>query len=374
MAAFASERTGKTDSQIWVTALRHADNTSIPAAAIRPAHPDRAPVTADELNLPDRMGGPNPRVSVIVPTYLDSDYLPDALESIGAQRFTDLEVIIVDSSREDWVAGLAADRPWIRYVPTEPSGVSAARNTGLGQAGGPYVAFLDADDYWHPDKLSHQLDHLENGYSVTYTGYYFLNFWKDEKGEVTSRDVTPVATGNTAVELVKQSIDAHISTVVCRADELPPRPFDESLQNFEDVVFAIDRVQQGSVYHDARPLAVRRLRPGSLADRTSVPKKSQDRIAAYRHLAMEYPDLAPAAKQMIATEYYRAGLFYLRQGEDEHARDRFLESMHQRPGLLKAPLMYLLSFLPGDTAELFDRVAEMVGTLREGEMQPLAQH
>ncbi|AUV82860.1 glycosyl transferase family 2 [Salinigranum rubrum] len=102
-------------------------------------------------------------VSVVVPTYNCADVLPRTIESVLAQTLSDLELIVVDDASTDETESVVSgyDDPRIRYVrhPTNRGG-SAARNTGIANARGTYVAFLDADDEWYPRKLERQVDCL----------------------------------------------------------------------------------------------------------------------------------------------------------------------------------------------------------------------
>lgn len=100
-----------------------------------------------------------PLVSVIIPTYDDAEYLPDALASVAAQTYTSLEVIVVDSSGD--AETIIEDLEWVEYHEQEPRGPAAARNLGIEHAEGDYVAFLDADDRWLPKKLERQVAALE---------------------------------------------------------------------------------------------------------------------------------------------------------------------------------------------------------------------
>ncbi|MBJ7538247.1 glycosyltransferase family 2 protein [Marinomonas transparens] len=100
-------------------------------------------------------------VSVIMPTYNCLAYLPQAVESVLSQSVS-LELLIVDDSSTDgshiWLADLANKDPRVKILKGEHKGVSAARNLAIAKAAGAWVAFLDADDYWYPEKLSKQLE------------------------------------------------------------------------------------------------------------------------------------------------------------------------------------------------------------------------
>src|SRR5512147_3209578 len=99
-----------------------------------------------------------PLVSVIIPTYNCGEYLEKALASVLEQIGVSIEVVLVDSSTDDSCANIAkrADSR-VRYMFQEPRGVSAARNLGIQHAQGEFIAFLDADDEWLPEKLSLQV-------------------------------------------------------------------------------------------------------------------------------------------------------------------------------------------------------------------------
>lgn len=97
------------------------------------------------------------RISVVIPTYNRKRLLLRAVESVLAQTFPAYEIIVVDDGSTD--ATREALRPYgkrIRYIYQEKSGVSAARNSGITTARGDWIALLDSDDLWHPQKLERQ--------------------------------------------------------------------------------------------------------------------------------------------------------------------------------------------------------------------------
>jgi glycosyltransferase involved in cell wall biosynthesis len=96
-------------------------------------------------------------VAVVIPAFRAASFLPAAVESVLQQTRDDWELLVVDDGSDDDSA--AACRPYtedrrIRYVWQENAGVSVARNRGAALSGAPYLAWLDADDVWHPDKLA----------------------------------------------------------------------------------------------------------------------------------------------------------------------------------------------------------------------------
>src|SRR5712675_1199611 len=97
------------------------------------------------------------RVSVIIPTYNSGRLVVEAVESALAQTLAPAEILVVDDgSTDDTRDRLAKFGPPVSYIHQENQGVAAARNRGIRAATGDLVAFLDADDVWHPKKLERQ--------------------------------------------------------------------------------------------------------------------------------------------------------------------------------------------------------------------------
>lgn len=95
-------------------------------------------------------------VSVVIPTFNYAEFLPEAVKSVLEQDHSDLELIVVDDGSTDntqEVLGGIVD-PRMRVLTQSNSGIGAARNTGITNARGEFLAFLDADDLWRSDKLT----------------------------------------------------------------------------------------------------------------------------------------------------------------------------------------------------------------------------
>ncbi|HTZ95281.1 MAG TPA: glycosyltransferase family A protein [Terriglobales bacterium] len=105
----------------------------------------------------------NPKVSVVIPTYNRAAKVQKSVESALAQTFSDLEVIVVDDGSSDNTEKAVAERfgDRVRYFYQSNQGASASRNKGIAEARGEWIAFLDSDDEWEPDKLEWQLKTLE---------------------------------------------------------------------------------------------------------------------------------------------------------------------------------------------------------------------
>jgi len=121
-----------------------------------------------------------PQVSVVIPTYNRADKVGKGIESVLAQSFTDLEVIVVDDGSSDGT-GKALEEAFgdrIRYFYQTNQGVSVARNRGIEEAKGEWIAFLDSDDRWEREKLEWQMKALKQfgpECGACYTDVRFFN-------------------------------------------------------------------------------------------------------------------------------------------------------------------------------------------------------
>ncbi len=123
----------------------------------------------------------NDLISVVIPLYNKSEFVLDALNSVVAQTFRNWECIIVDDGSTDGSKQIVQE-----FIETHPGrwilssqvnlGPSAARNVGISLAKGKYIAFLDADDFWHKQKLEHQFSFMENNQQLVMSLTHYIIF------------------------------------------------------------------------------------------------------------------------------------------------------------------------------------------------------
>lgn len=180
------------------------------------------------------------KVSVVIPTYNREKTIARAVRSILAQTYENYEVLVVDDGSTDStrkiVEGLGDDR--IRYIDLgENSGASHARNVGIQMAECDYIAFLDSDDEWLPEKLSKQMDAMRR--MPENVGFVYCRMKRadsNEKKAVCPEQDMPVnlLAGNLFVTLMKKNIIG-TPTVLARKKCLEQAGgFDESLRCIED--------------------------------------------------------------------------------------------------------------------------------------------
>ena len=162
--------------------------------------------------------GQPPRVSVITPVYNSALYLEETVRSVLGQTWTDFELLLVDDGSSDdspeIIGTLAREDGRIRALALpENRGAAEARNLGIRQARGRYLAFVDSDDVWYPDKLDRQLRFMEEtGCGLSYTGYRMV----DRQGRPTGRVVRVPGTMGYR-DLLKNTVIGCLTVMVDRA-------------------------------------------------------------------------------------------------------------------------------------------------------------
>lgn len=174
---------------------------------------------------------PKPTVSVVIPSYNAASYIAATLESVLAQTYGSFEILVVDDRSKDDTGGvveaIATRDPRVRLIRLERNfgGPAGPRNVGVGQAVGEWVAFLDADDIWHPDKLRLQLDVLDRS-GAAFCSSEMVNF-SDER-ELKFDPVSNVKTSKVSFlsQLIKPRTPT--SSVLVRTELVRRHPFNES--------------------------------------------------------------------------------------------------------------------------------------------------
>ena len=146
------------------------------------------------------------KVSVVIPAYNAMTYLPQTVANVLEQTYTDFEVIVVNDGStdniEEWIAQISDLR--VKLVSQTNLGLAGARNTGISESQGEYLAFLDADDLWESTKLAKQVrvldSHPEVGLVYTWVAYV------DERGNSTGRVVNNQQEGDVWQELTKGNL------------------------------------------------------------------------------------------------------------------------------------------------------------------------
>ena len=262
-----------------------------------------------------------PKVSVVIPTYNAESTLQDTIESVRRQSISNIEIIVVDDGSRDGTRAmaqrLAASDQRIRVISTANGGVAAARNTGIEAAEAVYVAPIDADDLWHPEKLSRQLAVLEARPEVSLV--YCSRRNVDEAGFVTKTIAQATLAGRVCHRLTAFNAVGNGSAIMFRrSDALRVGGYDPRLkaggaQGCEDFLFQIRLATLGEVAVDGDYLVGYRKRANAMSNDDQAMLRS--RLLALDIVARELPELARTARESYKKHQFLVGLKALAAGD-----------------------------------------------------------
>jgi glycosyltransferase involved in cell wall biosynthesis len=291
-------------------------------------------------------------VSVIIPTYDRAHMVCEAVDTVLAQTFQDVEVVVVDDGSTDGTSTVVCQRydNRVRYFYQKNRGRSVARNRGIEASSGRYLLFLDSDDLLLPHALEYEVAYLDAhpGADVVYTDGYFC----DEAGQDVARiaPARPVHGPEDILEnlVISNVITACHSAMVRRTalDAIGPPYFDEALRGTEDEDLWIRLAAQGSTfaYLDVPTCKYRvhssnasRYDPSSPAfwERQELVKRSRFKILD--------ADFFPFLRVETQEQFFYTLLLFQLQG-DEPAREKALNSPRfaDLPAEARARLLYYL--------------------------------
>lgn len=180
------------------------------------------------------MSSSSPTVSVVIPCYNGAPFLRETLESALNQTHPPLEIIVIDDGSTDDSAAIAElFGPPVRVIRQENQGESVARNRGIDEAQGEWLAFLDADDLWKPTKLERQIAHVEENIGCIHTNVFHFG----NRSGLTDFSLTPPSLRYTLKYAALNTV-AHPSSILVRS-EICPR-FPTWTKYWEDKIFVLD--------------------------------------------------------------------------------------------------------------------------------------
>ncbi len=248
-----------------------------------------------------------PTVSVIIPAYNAAAYICETLDSVFAQTFSDYEVIVVNDGSPDIAKLERVIEPYrerIVYIKQENRGPSGARNTAIMAARGEYVAFLDSDDLWLPEFLSHQVKMLSEDDSLALVYADALLFGDSALAGQTFMQGAPSEGAVTFESLLRWECAIITSCVVARKQSLIDAGlFDEAFVRSEDfdlwLRLAHRRHSSERIAYSRAVLARHRLHEASLAADSRRMFESQ--IDVLKKLAQTL-DLTGEDRELITTQ------------------------------------------------------------------------
>ncbi|BAZ17169.1 glycosyltransferase involved in cell wall biogenesis [Calothrix sp. NIES-4071] len=211
------------------------------------------------------------QVSVIVPAYNVRNYIHDSLASLKCQSFQDFEVLIVDDGSTDDTANVVQtfiqQDSRFRLLQKQNGGLSSARNYGIRHARGKYIALLDGDDTYHPNKLANHVAHLEKNPQVGVVYSASKAIRDDGRPTFISLSGKPIYSDPLKALLCKNFV-GHGSNAIfrkCLIDDVGE--FDENLRSSEDIDFwlRVAATQKWQFLREPSILCYYRVRPSGLS-------------------------------------------------------------------------------------------------------------
>ncbi|MBU0646683.1 glycosyltransferase [Patescibacteria group bacterium] len=281
------------------------------------------------------------KISVIIPTYNSAHLLPRAVKSVLAQTHQDFEVIIVDDGSTDKTGEVARvfadyDRR-IQYYRLESNFGGAARpkNLGLEKATGEFIAVLDADDEWRPEKLERQLKLFEDP-EVGFVGCNAILV--DEQGVESKHRIPDYP--DVANEILETDYMGSGSSTMYRRKVLS-EGFDENLKSAQDWEM---RIRLGQKYKfalaDGEPLIKYHQHAGNIS-KLDIEQKTKD----LDYIKQKYLHLYRQRPKVYSNKLRYDGTRYMIAGERMKAWRSFGKSIRFNPSNLKTYLYFVLSLL-----------------------------
>ena len=180
----------------------------------------------------------NPLISVLIPTYNNGKYIKQAIESVYAQSYDNIEIIVIDDGSTDNTKEVLKRYKNIKYFYIEHKGIPFARNVALEKAKGEYIAFLDSDDYWLPEKLNTQIQYFKDHPNCEIVFTKYENFFEEENIKKNKRAIN---------EKKREAMEHHIlpSALIKKSLFEKYGVFDENFQIGEDSEFIYRMTKKG---------------------------------------------------------------------------------------------------------------------------------
>jgi len=208
----------------------------------------------------------HPQFSIITPCYNAEDWLQGCYQCLLTQSIADWEWLVIDDGSTDNSSQLLNDLSYSddRVKPlfiSRNSGAGVARNVGLETAQGQYLAFLDVDDVWLPEKLAAQLVLMEEGVMLSFTAYRICDHRGLVKGTVDEN--TPNRVGRH--DLLMKRVTMGCSTVMVRKELIGQRRF-PTMRRGQDYLFWLNLLEiAGEAVKVNKVMTEYRIRPGSIS-------------------------------------------------------------------------------------------------------------
>ncbi|RBP04717.1 glycosyltransferase [Rossellomorea aquimaris] len=283
-------------------------------------------------------------VSVVIPCFNSEKWIEETLNSVFNQTYSSMEVITVDDGSNDNTKSIILNygKP-IKYVSQSNKGPSVARNTGIKEASGKYIAFLDSDDLWEVDKLSKQVNFLEKNQDVAlvFSNVKVVN----EKGDYLYTHFNKVPKDKK--ELIRAfflgKIGMNTPTIVARkAAIVDINGFDEDLPVREDHFFLMSIAEKYLIHHFEEPLVKRRINETSMTQSVKAEKLFSINEPFIKKSIAKFPYLKNYSKFVYSNINMSVGNAYWKKGDRRETLKYMVKSLKYEPFVPRKYFILLL--------------------------------
>lgn len=302
-----------------------------------------------------------PLVSVVIPAHNAAKFIGEAIETVYSQSFKDWEIICVDDGSQDATRRIVESfDSKVKYFYQNQAGASNARNRGIRESKGAYVAFLDADDLWEPTKLEEQVKIFRRNPDLGLVTTGHLAF--DNNRVIPSRNKKRVFESENVARAILIYSDVNTSSVMI------PRQvfdrvgyFDEDLHTAEDENLWIRVTAAYPAYLVDKILVRRRLVEGSLS--SDGQQGCADVLRSIEFLLERYPEVREKIEDAVpkrkSAAYCELGYHHFLRMELVEARSAYLMSLRMNMFNTRAWKYLMSTFLPPKQIDNIRRIKNM---------------
>jgi glycosyltransferase involved in cell wall biosynthesis len=314
------------------------------------------------------------RISVVIPTYNAGRYICQTVDSVLNQTYREIECIVVnDGSTDDTSDRLLAYDDKIVYLEQENRGRAAARNAGLTRATGEYVALLDADDYWAPEKIEKQLNLFHGNDQLGFVYSWAYQVSEDGKilRELEGGQKPWPAAGQAAFARLITRDDlpvAPLSTLMIRRACLEDiGSFDDTLNSAEEWDLLLRGAYHWAISYVPDFLTYYRTfgfhTPSKLAPRRRQDVHIEVIERAFARLPSLTSELVDLKKLALGKAYVLGMHLSVAVGNHSEAQDHLLDALAACPNLFMGPNCYFVERTAQFASELYDALTPMSDAL-----------
>lgn len=303
-----------------------------------------------------------PLVTILIPAYNASPYISESLESALGQTYEALEIMVVDDGSTDNTEELVREfGDKVVYLKKENGGPSSARNYGIARAKGEYIAFLDADDLWYPEKIAIQIEAFQNEPEL---GMTYCNMQPINKEDVLTyvkpypEAVSQRFSGDVFYKLFMFNFIPTPTVMVKKEVFEKAGLFPEHLRFSEDYHMWLRICAYYKARHIDQVLAYRRIHQGQASNDLDELYKGELRVIRdiIENLRDSKPNLIDYQQDRMFSLAYDYGIYTLKGGNFKKARHLFIEALKNDPFALQVFFYLLCTYLSNGTFQFIRRV------------------